>query len=145
TQREEHITLSLPMKRMLMLGLLVAVVVVAFMTVGSRGNWDFVLPFRGTKIAAMALVAYAIAVSTVLFQTITSNRILTPSIMGFAALYTLIQTALVFVLGSQQVSNLHPYVRFGMEVLLMMGFTAVLYRWLFGGERRSLHLLVLVG
>src|SRR5690606_15579170 len=77
TQREEHITLSLPMKRMMMLGLLVAVVVVAFMTVGSRGNWDFVLPFRGTKIAAMALVAYAIAVSTVLFQTITSNRILT--------------------------------------------------------------------
>lgn len=145
TQREESITLSLPMKRMLMLGLLVAAVVVAFMMVGSRGNWDFVLPFRGTRIAAMALVAYAIAVSTVLFQTITSNRILTPSIMGFDALYTLIQTALVFVLGSQQVATLHPYVRFGMEVLLMMGFTAVLYHWLFGGERRSLHLLVLVG
>ncbi len=137
--------LSQPMRRILMLGLLVAAVIIAFMTVGSRGNWDFVLPFRGTKVAAMMLVAYAIAVSTVLFQTITNNRILTPSIMGFDALYILIQTALVFVLGAQQVSALSPHLRFALEVVLMMGFTGVLYRWLFGAERRSLHLLVLVG
>ena len=42
----------------------------------------------------MLLVGYAIAVSTVLFQTITDNRILTPSIMGFDSLYRLIQTSL---------------------------------------------------
>ena len=39
--------------------------------------------------------------STVLFQTVTANRILTPSIMGFDALYMLIQTGLIFAVGGQ--------------------------------------------
>lgn len=60
------------------------------MTLGAKGSWSFILSFRGTKLAAMILVAYSIAVSTVLFQTVTNNRILTPSIMGFDALYILI-------------------------------------------------------
>jgi iron complex transport system permease protein len=104
-----------------------------------------VLPFRGTKLAAMALVAYAIAVSTLLFQTIANNRILSPSIMGFDALYMLIQTGLVFTLGAQRAVTLDPRVRFVAEVLAMVLFAALLYRWLFGGARRSLHLLILVG
>ena len=59
------------------------------MTLGANGQWDFVLPFRGGKLAVMLLVAYAVAVSSVLFQTVTHNRILTPAIMGFDALYLL--------------------------------------------------------
>jgi iron complex transport system permease protein len=93
----------------------------------------------------MALVAYAIAVSTLLFQTIANNRILSPSIMGFDALYMLIQTGLVFTLGAQRAVTLDPRVRFVAEVLAMVLFAALLYRWLFGGARRSLHLLILVG
>lgn len=49
------------------------------MTVGARGNWDFVLPFRGGKLLGLVLVAYAVATATVLFQTVTQNRILTPA------------------------------------------------------------------
>lgn len=137
--------LSKPATRLLILGLLVAGVVLIFMTVDAKGNWGFVLPFRGTKLAAMALVAYAIAVSTLLFQTIANNRILSPSIMGFDALYMLIQTGLVFTLGAQRAVTLDPRVRFVAEVLAMVLFAALLYRWLFGGARRSLHLLILVG
>lgn len=55
----------------------------AFMTLGAKGSWSFVLAFRGVKLWALLMVAYAIAVSTVLFQTVTNNRILTPSVMGF--------------------------------------------------------------
>ncbi|MEP0661853.1 MAG: iron chelate uptake ABC transporter family permease subunit, partial [Roseobacter sp.] len=69
------------------------------MVLGARGNWDFILVFRGTKLLALVIVATAIAVATILFQTLTSNRILTPSIMGFDALYVLFQTALIFTLG----------------------------------------------
>ena len=29
------------------------------MTLGANGQWDFVLPFRGGKLAVMLLVAYA--------------------------------------------------------------------------------------
>ena len=127
------------------LGGLAAASIVLFMTVGAKGSWSFILTFRGTKGAAMVLVGYAIAMSTVLFQTITNNRILTPSIMGFDALYRLIQTVLVFQLGSATVAVLDPRLRFGAEVVAMVAFSWLLYRWLFSGSLRGLHLLMLVG
>src|SRR5690606_19490748 len=85
-----------PATMLCVLALIASVCVVLFMTVSAHGQWDFVLPLRGRKIATLALVAFAIAVSTVLFQTATGNRILTPSIMVFDALYVLIQSCLVF-------------------------------------------------
>lgn len=127
------------------LGALTVVSAVCFMTLGARGDWSFILSFRGTKLAAMALVAYAIAVSTVLFQTITNNRILTPSIMGFDALYALLQTLLVFFLGAASVSTMEPRLLFLVEVAMMVCFSLLLYRILFSGAVRSLHLLMLVG
>lgn len=127
------------------LGLLVILAVAAFMTLGARGNWSFVLPFRGTKLLGLVLVAGAIAVSTVVFQTITNNRILTPSIMGFDALYVLIQTVLVFFMGAGAVSALDARLTFGTEVTLMLVFTGLLYRWLFAATVHNLHLLLLVG
>ena len=82
------------------LALLAVGVVVLFMTLEARGSWSFIIPFRGRKVLGMALVGLH-AASTVMFQTITNNRILTP-IMGFDALYMLIQTCLVFFLGSNR-------------------------------------------
>ncbi|WMT88556.1 iron chelate uptake ABC transporter family permease subunit [Pelagibacterium sp. 26DY04] len=127
------------------LALVALISVVCFMTLGARGSWDFIIPFRGRKLLGLVLVAYAIAISTVLFQTVTNNRILTPSIMGFDALYILVQTAIVFFLGPQMLSLMNPYAQFGMEVVLMIGFSWLLFQWLFLSEGRSLHLLVLVG
>ena len=118
---------------------------ICFMTLGAKGSWSFILSFRGAKLAALALVAYAIAVSTVLFQTITNNRILTPSIMGFDALYALLQTVLVFFLGAATVSIIEPRLMFLIEVATMVCFSLFLYRFLFSGAVRSLHLLMLVG
>ena len=118
---------------------------VLFMTLNARGNWDFVLGFRGRKLWGLALVAYAIAVSTVLFQTVTDNRILTPAIMGFDHLYQLVQTGLVFVLGGFAYATLDPQLRFAGDLVVMVSLSLLLFRWLFGRAARSLHLLVLVG
>ncbi|WP_183454607.1 iron chelate uptake ABC transporter family permease subunit [Microvirga lupini] len=116
-----------------------------FMTLNARGRWDFILPFRGMKVLSMVLVGYAIAVSTVLFQTVSHNRILTPSIMGFDSLYILIQTSLIFTIGSAGVAALDPRLLFVFNVAAMVAFSTALYRWLFSGNSRSIHLLVLVG
>ncbi|MFC5928860.1 enterobactin ABC transporter permease [Cryobacterium melibiosiphilum] len=124
---------------------LLVITVVAFFTVGAQGDWSFVLPFRGRRLAALVLVGFAIAVSTVIFQTITENRILTPSILGFDALFALIQTVLVFVVGSSALGSIPPVAQFAGEVVLMVVLSTLLFRWLFGGARRSIHLLVLVG
>ena len=66
------------MRKLALLTAALGLAMVLFMTVNASGQWDFILPFRGAKLSALLLVAYAISVSTILFQTITANRILTP-------------------------------------------------------------------
>lgn len=132
-------------RRLIVLSIVALVVCLLFMTLGAKGSWSFILPFRGTKLVGMVLVAYAIAVSTVLFQTVTNNRILTPSIMGFDALYALIQTTMVFFLGAQVTTAIDARLLFIVECSAMVLFSCLLYRWLFSGAVRSLHVLMLVG
>ncbi|MEI2414719.1 iron chelate uptake ABC transporter family permease subunit [Orrella sp. JC864] len=116
------------------------------MTLGAQGDWSFILAFRGAKLAAMLLVAYAIAVSSVLFQTVTHNRILTPALMGFDALYVLIQALLVLGLGlGYQSPGLDSPLKFLAEVAIMTGMACLLFRWLFTGATHSLHRMMLVG
>ncbi|TPW28820.1 iron chelate uptake ABC transporter family permease subunit [Martelella alba] len=128
-----------------LLGAATLIAIALFMTLGAKGSWSFVLAFRGEKLAALLLVAYAIAVSTVLFQTVVANRILTPAIMGFDALYVLLQTVLVFLFGAAGFSTLDPNLLFLIETATMLIFSLLLFRFLFAGTRRSLHLVMLVG
>lgn len=101
--------------------------VVAFMTFGLRGNIGFVLELRALKLLALVQVGVAIAVSTVLFQTISGNRILTPSIMGLDALYLLCQTVLVLILGGLGFSSIDPMWKFAGEVAAMMALAFLLF------------------
>ena len=134
-----------PRTWIVVLSLCAAALVVTFMTIDLSGNLGYIVPLRAGKVASMLLVAYAVGVSTVLFQTVTGNRILTPSIMGFDALYILLQTFLAFTIGTQALLTMGAGTRFLMEVVLMVGFSWVLYRWLFIGGGRSLHLVLLIG
>jgi iron complex transport system permease protein len=129
----------------LIIALFATLSAIAFMTVGVRGSWSFVLVHRGVRLAALVTVAYAIALSTVLFQTLTGNRILTPAVMGFDALFLLLQTSLVAALGSSGASSLDPRLLFAIECLVMVGLSGLLFRLLFRGEGRNLPLVVLSG
>src|SRR3954464_14357460 len=82
------------------LTIVTAILIAIFLLTDVKGSWDYVLTKRTEKILAMVLTGAAIAFSTIIFQTITNNKILTPSIIGLDSLYMLIQTFLVFVLGS---------------------------------------------
>ncbi|NLN67113.1 MAG: iron chelate uptake ABC transporter family permease subunit [Alcaligenaceae bacterium] len=124
-------------------GLLVSMVL--FMTVNSSGNWDFVLPFRGGKLLALLLVAYAISISTVLFQTLTANRILTPYIMGFDSLYLLIQSALVLLLGGLGYAMLDPSFKFSIEIGIMLIASLLIFSSLLFSNTGDLYRMILVG
>lgn len=124
---------------------LLGVAAVAYMLLGARGSWDFLLPFRGTKLLALITVATAIALATLLFQTISGNRILTPSIMGFDALFVLIQTGLVFMLGGLGYVALSVELRFAMNGALMLLAALLLFGTLLGQSRADLHRMILTG
>lgn len=116
-----------------------------FMTVGVRGDWGFVLGFRGLKLATIVIVAHAIGMSTLLFQTLSANRILTPAVMGFDALFLLLQTALILLLGGLGLGDLPGWGLFLCQAAIMGIFASLLYRKLFTGSGQSLHLMILAG
>lgn len=131
--------------KLLILTGILALVSVLFMTLGTRGHWEFALSFRAPKLLALMLVGTCIAVATVLFQTISNNRILTPSIMGFDALYVLLQTGLVFALGGFYYAKLDPQIKFATELVLLTLAATLLFGTLLGRGKQDIHRMILTG
>lgn len=115
-----------------------------FMLFNANGNWDFVIPFRGKKLLLLLTVAYTIGVSTLLFQTLTHNPILTPSILGFDSLYLLTQTLLVYFLGGIGFTLLDISFKFTIETGLMLIGALLLFRTL-TKENSDLTRMLLIG
>lgn len=110
-----------------------------------NGSFDYALPRRAVKVIAMVLTGFTIAYSTVVFQTITHNRILTPSIMGLDSLYLLLQTVIIFFLGSSHMIVVNKQVNFLLSVIVMIMFALFLYRFLFKKGSQPIYFLLLVG
>ncbi len=129
---------------------LAVLVVIATLTWGNSfppfsEKWWRITERRISAIAVIGIVTYAQAMATVTFQTVTNNRIITPSIMGFDALFVLIQTAFVYFLGTGGLAGLSPAAQFALEVVLMVGLAVALYSWLLSGRLGNLHVMLLVG
>ena len=74
---------------------------ILFLTLGiHKGNLSYALSQRVPKLIAIIFTGSLIAFSTILFQTTTDNRLLTPNVMGLDSFYVLIQTTIVFLFGS---------------------------------------------
>lgn len=114
------------------------------MEFGTRGFW-LIAKRRGDAVTAMAVVALCQAMATVAFHTVTNNRILTPSIMGFEALFVAINTAVVFFLGTVGLTNSKTVGMFVVEVALMVGLSLLLYTWLLTDDTQNMHAMLLVG
>lgn len=131
--------------KLILLIVLAAVSITGFMFIELGANWDYALPRRAEKMAAIVLTGTVIAIATLLFQTITNNRILTPSIIGLDSLYMLVQTTLVFFLGSTSLTVMNKQVNFAISLGFMIVFALVLYRILFKREGQNIYFLLLLG
>ena len=110
-----------------------------------NGSFDYALPRRAIKVLAMLITGAAIAYATVVFQTITHNKILTPSIMGLDSLYQLLQTVLIFMLGSTHITLVNKQVNFFLSTAVMIVFALLLYQVLFKKGNQPIYFLLLVG
>ncbi|MBF6598226.1 MAG: iron chelate uptake ABC transporter family permease subunit [Fermentimonas sp.] len=108
-------------------------------------NWEFALQLRSKKVIAILIVAASVAYSSVAFQTLTNNRILTPSIMGFESLYLLIQTLIVYMYGDETYKVLSSIDNFLVSVIGMIGFGLLLYFMIYKKGKDNIYLLLLVG
>ncbi|HEC2155890.1 iron chelate uptake ABC transporter family permease subunit [Staphylococcus delphini] len=100
---------------------------------------------RMRKAIAMLLVGASIAVSTVIFQTITHNRILTPAIIGLNAVYMFIKTALIFFFGATSMVVLNYQLNFVITLVGMILFSLFLFQILFRTKDQNVFFILLLG
>ncbi|PRD47792.1 iron chelate uptake ABC transporter family permease subunit [Sphingobacterium haloxyli] len=128
-----------------LLTILALVAIASFLLYNLGSSWQFALRLRSIKIVAMVITSCCVAYSTVAFHTLTSNRILTPSIMGFESVYMLLQTILVFVYGDQTFRVLNSFGNFMLSIACMIGFAFLIYILIYKKGRSNMYLLLLIG
>ena len=133
-------------KLLLALGIVAAILVTVFLLIGlNANNFDYALSRRIPKIIAMILVGISIGFSSLVFQTITNNRILTPSILGLDSLYVLLQTTLIFILGSGSGAVNGKNANFVISIIIMIIFSSLIYKFLFRKNSNNIFSLLLIG
>lgn len=132
---------------LIFLGLLFGFGLIAWknpMPMNTFGFW-LIAQHRAYAVFVMALIAVCQAVATVAFQTVTNNRILTPSIMGFESLYRAIQTTSVYLFGLAGLIAFTGVWAFVLQVGIMMALACTLYGWLLSGRFANLQVMLLIG
>ncbi|EIU8140453.1 iron chelate uptake ABC transporter family permease subunit [Campylobacter coli] len=131
-------------KKILILAFLTLIMALVFVFAGLKDFDEYALKNRFLQIAAIVIVAICIAISTVIFQTLCNNKILTPAIIGLDSLYMLLQSALVFSLGSANLSVYRNDINFLITLACMVVFSLGLYKILFSSDK-SIYLIMLLG
>lgn len=100
---------------------------------------------RLVSVIAMAIATVCQAIGTVSFQAITRNKIITPSLLGYEALYSTIQTTTIFLFGASTMFAMNNMTSFLLQVIVMVALSLLLYGWLLTGKKGDLQLMLLVG
>lgn len=145
TGRNEKAPQLSPTMRIGVIWLIALLCLAGFMFWNLHGKIGFALALRGGTVGAILVAAFCQSVATVMFHTVTGNRILTPSVMGFDNLFVLMQTLLVTLFGGTILVQLDGIPMLVLQTLLMVGFATLLYRWLFTTGKSGLYTTLLVG
>lgn len=132
-------------RRLLLLGVALLGSAGLFLAWNLRPPIAFILSLRVEKLAALVLVGAASGAATVIFQTIAANRLLTPGIVGFDALFVFIQTALVMVLGGTAFNALPDLPKFITETVLLVGAAMALFGLVFRKGAEDVIRMILTG
>ncbi len=114
------------------------------MPITDDGFW-LIAQLRLKNLVVLAIVALSQAFATVSFQTVTNNRIITPSIMGFESLYVAIQTGAMYFFGVTAIVDLKGLAPFAIQLIVMVGLSLALYGWLLSGKHGSVAIMLLIG
>lgn len=131
--------------RLVVLALALVLCCIGYLSIGARGDWSFILAFRAQKLAALLLIGFALSWATVVFQTITGNRILTPAIMGFDALYLLLLSVLVWTIGARAYQTLPPQGLMVANTILLCGAALLLFRTVLRAGQGNMMQMILTG
>jgi iron complex transport system permease protein len=134
------------LRKIAALSILVLVSSISYLLVGVDPKYfEFAMKLRAPRLIVMLVVAFAIGGATVTFQTIINNTVVTPCLLGMNSLYTLVHTAIVFFLGTTSALFTNSGLAFGIDLIVMLIASAVIYGWLFKKTKYNVLYVLLVG
>lgn len=137
--------ISAKKKIMIMLGVTVLIGALYLVAGIDFEIFRYQLSSKLRKLVLMLIVGAAIGASVVVFQAVTTNRLLTPSIMGLDAVYLFIKVLLVFAFGVQSFLVTNLYVNFFITLIVMIIFSLLLFQGVFRIGNVSVYFILLIG
>lgn len=135
--------------KLIVIALIAIIIVAAILFIGVKFHnhklLRYAMKLRIPKVIAMIITAFAIGAATIIFQSVINNTIVTPCLLGMNALYTLIHTSVVFVLGSGSILFTNDNLSFLVDLVLMGIIATVVYSWLFKMTGHNVLYVLLVG
>ena len=136
-------------KRLVILALIVLVAIVFYLLINSHPEktklFLYIMKLRLPALLCMVIASISIGVSTLIFQSIVNNRIVTPALLGMNSIYTFLHTAVVFVLGTGSTLYLNANLAFAVDLVLMGSVATLIYWYLFQKTGHNILYIMLIG
>lgn len=100
---------------------------------------------RFIQMTAIIISIVLISISSLSFQTITNNRILTPSVLGFDSIFIITQTLIVAFLGTKSILYTNDTLNFVLTTSVMILVVLVMLTSLLRKNKNNIILLLLLG
>ena len=135
--------------RLSMLVILVLAAVVTYLLIHAHPEkpklFRYILGLRIPTLICMMIASVSIGASTMIFQSIVHNRIVTPALLGMNAIYSFLHTAAVFVLGTGSSLYLNANLAFAVDLVTMGTVATVIYWYLFRVTGHNILYIMLIG
>lgn len=107
--------------------------------------FQYILSLRVPTLVVMMIAAFAIGSASIVFQSIINNRIVTPCLLGMNSMYTLVHTAVVFVVGSGSILATNSNLSFAVDLVVMSVVATFVYSYLFRKTGTNILYVLLIG
>lgn len=135
--------------KLMVLTLLVVFVCAMYLLTNAHFNnaelFLYILSLRIPTLLTMLIAAITIGCATIIFQTIINNRIVTPCLLGMNSMYTLVHTAVIFIVGSNSVLATNSNLSFGIDLMVMAFVATTVYLFMFHKTGNNVLYILLIG
>ena len=107
--------------------------------------FQYILSLRMPTLVVMLISAFAIGSASIIFQSIINNRIVTPCLLGMNSMYTLVHTAIIFVVGSGSILATNSNLSFAVDLIVMSVVATFVYSYMFQKTGNNVLYVLLIG
>ncbi len=136
-------------RNLIILTLIVIGVCAAYLLIESYPDnpklFQYVLSLRIPTLVVMLIAAFSIGSASIVFQSIVNNRIVTPCLLGMNSMYTLIHTAVVFLVGSGSIVATNSNLSFAIDLVVMAITATFVYSYMFRKTGNNVLYVLLIG